>query len=144
MVAIVVPLDGSKLSEAALPYVEELAKQTRAEVYLIQVMDTRPATVDTFAIPRTLEEDFEDAAKYLSGLATAWQAEGLDVKWEVLQGAPAATIIRFAKSCGAFMIAMSTHGRSGISRMVFGSVADQVMRQVGIPVLMIRPLESAK
>ncbi len=143
MITIVVPLDGSELSERVLPYVENLASRLHAEVYLIQVLDTRPTTADVLIIPRSMEDDLRHAEEYLSGLASAWQAKDIDTSWEVLHGIPASSIINCARLHKAFMIAMSTHGRSGLSRMVFGSVADQVMREAGIPVLLVRPEEEA-
>ena len=141
MITIVVPLDGSRLSEGVLPYVENLASRLHAEVYLIQVLDTRPATADVLIIPRSAQDDQRHAEEYLSGLASAWQAKDIDTNWEVMYGEPAASIVNCARVHKAFMVAMSTHGRSGVSRMVFGSVADQVMREAGIPVLLVRPKE---
>ncbi len=144
MITIVVPLDGSRLSEGVLPYVENLAGRLHAEVYLIQVLDTRLATVDVLTIPRSTEDDLRLAEEYLSRLASSWQAKDIDTKWEVLFGAPAASIVNCARIQKAAFIAMSTHGRSGLSRMVFGSVADEVMREAGIPVLMVRPKERSR
>ncbi len=142
MMTIVVPLDGSKLSEGTLPYVENLASRMHAEVYLVQVLDTRLVAPD-LVLTRTTEDDLKGAEDYLSRLAGIWQSRDIDTKWEVLWGAPAPSIINFARSHKAFMIAMSTHGRSGVGRMVFGSVADQVMRDAGIPVLLVRPTVDA-
>jgi nucleotide-binding universal stress UspA family protein len=141
MITIVVPLDGSKLSEGVLPHVENLAGRLHAEVYLIQVLDTRPVTADILTVPRSGEDDLRRAEEYLSRLASSWRDRDIDTKWEVLYGTPAPSIVNCARLHKAFMIAMSTHGRSGLSRMVFGSVADQVMREASIPVLLVRPKE---
>lgn len=149
MITIVAPLDGSKLSEAVLPHVENLASRLHAEVYFIQVIDLVPSPFAAGGDPRRgaandqLEHDRKAAESYLSALAGAWQARDIYAKWEIIQGVPATSIVNFARSHKAYMIAMSTHGRSGLSRMVFGSVADEVMRVAGIPVLLVRPVKKA-
>lgn len=144
---ILVPLDGSKLSEGVLPFVEALAGQLRAVLYLVEVV-----AAESEAWPKAEEpphpvsgqseweaRGIQAAVGYLSGMATALQARNIDARWEVVEGAAATSIINFAHSHAIDLIAMSTHGRSGLSRMVFGSVADQVMREASIPVLMVRP-----
>jgi nucleotide-binding universal stress UspA family protein len=143
MITIVVPLDGSSLSEGVLPYVENLALRLHAEVYFIQVVDPTPVATMPLAVPISTEQELRNVEGYLSRLASDWQAKDIDTKWELLHGAPATSIVNFARSHKAFMIAMSTHGRSGLSRLVFGSVADRVMREAGIPVLLVRPRERA-
>lgn len=146
MVTIVVPLDGSKLAEMVLPYVQNLASRLHAEVYFVQAIEfgTEVATPielggATILSQEQMEREKRAAEDYLSTLAASWQSQDIDARWELLQGAPAASIVSFARSHKAYMIAMSTHGRSGLSRLVFGSVADQVMREAGIPVLLLRP-----
>ena len=144
MITIVVPLDGSALSEGVLPYVENLALRLHAEVYFVQVIDTTLVTSMPITVPVPIvDQAVRSAEEYLSSLADEWQAKDIDAKWEVLHGVPAVAIIDFARTHKAFMIAMSTHGRSGLGRVVFGSVADRVMREAGIPVLLVRPSEKA-
>lgn len=151
MITIVVPLDGSSVAEAVLPCVENLASRLHAEVYFIQAVDMRASlaleqtAIEPALLPHAqLDRDKRVAQDYLSTLAAAWQEKDIDTKWEVVQGPPASTIVEFARTHKAYIIAMSTHGRSGLSRMVFGSVADQVLRQSGIPVLLIKPGHRAR
>jgi nucleotide-binding universal stress UspA family protein len=144
MISILVPLDGSELAEEVLPSVEDLASRLHAEVYLVQVVEPRLASgaigiETTLALPRS-DEVTAEAERYLSGIAEAWAAKGFDVKWEVLHGSPARSIATFARAKKSSMIAMSTHGRSGLSQLVFGSVANQVLREAGVPVMMVRPV----
>ncbi len=143
MITILVPLDGSRLAEEVLPCVENLASRLHAEVYFLQVVDTRPVVTEGYAAYPPAEEDVKTAEKYLSELAAAWLSRDIDAKWEVARGSPATAIVDFARSHKAYMIAMSTHGRSGLSRMVFGSVADEVLREAGIPVLLCKPGQKA-
>ena len=154
---IVVPLDGSGLAEAVLPYATTIAKALESELHLVQVVRAPsdlvnlgfmdPLSMSSVAIPNmeTLSEAVEAQAKqaeqYLRGRATEFQEQGLMVRFVVLRGNPSTQIIKYAQDEGADLIAISTHGRSGISRMVLGSVADKVVRQVNIPVLLIRPQE---
>lgn len=147
MITIVVPLDGSKLAESVLPYVENLALRLHAEVFFIQTIEPPQEVTAQFnpgavaVVPEGVAERMQkEAEDYLSGLATIWQSKDIYAKWEVLQGAPAASIVTFAKSHKAYMIAMSTHGRSGVGRLLLGSVADQVVRDSRIPVLVYRPV----
>ena len=148
---ILVPLDGSKLAEGVLPSVESLAGQLNAEVYLIQVVGAESESwpkAEEPAHPVSGRSEWEakgiqTAADYLSEAAAALQSKKLNVKWEVVEGVAAADIVNFARFHAIDAIAMSTHGRSGLSRLVFGSVADQVVREAGIPVLLVRPSHDA-
>lgn len=155
---ILVPLDGSKLAECALPYAEELAKGCNTEeVILISVTErvrgrTRApearevyrgsdtATVQGAGpeITVTFGKMQRQAQRYLSRIAKGLTAKGLNVRTEVAIGRPAEKIAGFAESGAADMIVMSSHGRSGPSRWAYGSVADRVLRASCVPVLMVR------
>jgi nucleotide-binding universal stress UspA family protein len=149
---ILVPLDGSKLAEGVLPYVEDLGQRLRAQITFVQVIESgvpmvipESTTVDVFkAAEEQTERESKAAGEYLSRLTGAWQEEGIETRWQVaaLDRIPgsmtASKIIELAHSLEADMIAMSTHGRSGLSRVFFGSVADEVLRKSGIPVLLVR------
>ncbi len=149
---ILVPLDGSKLAEGVLPEVKELAVALGAQVQLLQVLEVEVeeivavgvAGTSTFAVMEEVREGIRESRRnraedYLSGLASCLQAEGLDVSWEVAEGRAADKVVEFARSGGADLIAMSTHGRSRIGSMVFGVVAGKALREVGIPVLLVNP-----
>jgi nucleotide-binding universal stress UspA family protein len=134
---ILVPLDGSKLAEAVLPYVQILATRLPAPMILLQVVpppyEVRPGPGPTLA---TL------AGGYLAALQTHLRSAGLTVDWVTRAGLPADAIIDYAAECGADLIAMSTHGRSGLGRWVYGSVADKVLRGADVPVLLVRVSEA--
>jgi nucleotide-binding universal stress UspA family protein len=172
---ILVPLDGSKLAEGVLPYVEDIAKRLNAQVSLVQVVGADVSREMREALSSAAlsaeEQDTERHAKaarsYLSGLAAAWKDKGIEASvdvavmskllpqmiepgWQVGMaegpsgGTPASKIIELAHSLKADMIAMATHGRSGLSRVFFGSVADEVLRESGIPVLLVRTVKKPK
>lgn len=155
---ILVPLDGSKLTECALPHVEELAKGCGTEeVILITVTEqvqgrTRaPEAQELYRssdrsefqrtgseITVTFGKKEGQAQRYLGRIARKLESEGVKVHTEVLFWPPAEAIASYAEQNGADIIVMSSHGRSGPSRWAYGSVADKVLRSSCIPVLMIR------
>ena len=147
---IVVPLDGSKIGEAALPYVEDLVSklspQVKVEVVLLQVLGrlTHPiaAGVAAHEVPYTeeeMEQHEKKAMDYLNEVGEAIKSKGAMVTAKVLVGSTSEEIVRIAEEINANLIAMSTHGRSGFSRWAFGSVTDQVLRREGkIPITMVR------
>jgi len=147
---IVVPLDGSKVGEAALPYVEDivskLSPEVKTEVVLLQVL--APASIPTVtgrtpdATPYTvqqMEETEKKAMEYLNQTGEALRSKGITVTAKVVVGDAAEQIVKAAEEIDANLIAMSTHGRSGLSRWAFGSVTDKVLRREGrIPIAMKR------
>ena len=147
---ILVPLDGSKIGEAALPYVEEivskLSPKVKAEITLLQVISpASPPQVSGRAvegIPYTanqLEETKDKAAEYLNKAGEALSDKGAKVDVKVGVGSPAEEIVKTADEIGANIIAMSTHGRAGISRWAFGSITDKVLRhEESVPILIVR------
>ncbi len=146
---ILVPLDGSPLSEAALPQAEGLARGVGAPLLLVRAVNV-PATVIAatgsdagMVAPQLLEDALEgeedEARDYLSQVAERLKAGGLQAAWEVVEGEPARAIIDTAHREGCDLIVLATHGRSGIPRAVLGSVADQVVRESHLPVLLVRP-----
>jgi nucleotide-binding universal stress UspA family protein len=163
---VLVPLDGSELAEAVLPYVEDLGKRCAAEVILLQVITPPPDRATAIYRPPTsdmpmapLPESAEDvtiaqhpiyreqemaslqaeAEQSLAGAKERLSKVGLEVRVEVLFGRPAEKIVEYAMKEDVDLIAMATHGRSGLSRWVFGSVAEKVLRAVALPILLISP-----
>ena len=120
-----VPLDGSKESEAVIPFIENLASRLKTEVTLLQVV-AEPYRV------------YADAENYLGEMVGVFGGDGITVKSEVRVGTAAEGIITFADEAGADMVAMSTHGRSGIGRWAMGSIAERVVRGGNTPVLLVR------
>jgi nucleotide-binding universal stress UspA family protein len=141
---LLLPLDGSKQSELAVPYVEELAAQLKAEVVLLHVV---APTYFAYSIPgETIEMPFtpEDMERfrtksehYLETVAEAMRKRGVAASTEVAIGTAADEIIRLSDEMPVDLVVMSTHGRSGISRWAFGSVADKIIHAANAPVLLI-------
>lgn len=140
---IVVPLDGSDIGRTALPYAETLAKQTGASISLIQVIPS-PGAMDP-SIPggsywiKYVETVNDTARDYLSGIAKNLTRKGIKATCEVVTGDPAYKIVDYAENEKADLIAMSTHGRTGIARWVLGSVTDKVLHGAKVPVWIVRP-----
>ena len=143
---ILLPLDGSELGEASLPYVEELAIGTKAEVILLQVVtphyDIALAEGYTSHLGRISEEYLAHASAaakdYLNSVKERLTKMGIAARSEVEVGSPAERIVGYAKESNIDLIAMSTHGRSGIGRWLLGSVADKVIHAADRPILLVR------
>jgi nucleotide-binding universal stress UspA family protein len=146
-----VPLDGSKESEAIIPHVEELASMLKAEVVLLHVMaptyfvySIPGETVQMPFTPEDMERFKAKADHYLETVIAALKNKGINARAEVAIGAAADEIIRLADEIQADIVAMSTHGRSGISRWAFGSTADKVLHAGNKPVLLVRTTDTSK
>ena len=146
---VLVPLDGSKMSEAALPYVVELASKLapagKIEVTLIHVISSLTHYVvageASARIPYTESEikQIRKAARaYLNKAGKTLRSTGAIMTYEVRVGKAANEIAKTTDEINADLIIMSTHGRSGISRWAFGSVTDKVLRGGNKPVLIVR------
>jgi len=136
-----VPLDGSKESEAVIPYIEELASKLKVGLILLQVVARAYHVHEGIEVPYTEEEvkPLEaDAERYLEKVSKALQGKGISTRWEVRVGHEAEEIIEFADEIVADLVAMSTHGQTGISRWAFGSVTDKVLHAGNTPVLLVR------
>ncbi len=152
---ILVPLDGSKVAESVLPYVEELvsglAPGLKEKVTLFHVLSPTHYVVAGEAgapVPYT-EAEMEQIKKktidYLDKAGEGLRSKGAVVECRVGVGKAAEGIIKVADEINAGLVAMSTHGRSGLSRWAFGSVTDRVLRGGNRPVLMVRaPRETEK
>lgn len=152
---ILVPLDGSKLGEAALPYVEGLVARlspgtTKVEVTLLRVVSAMSHYIvaggEAVQIPyteREIEQLKQTAADYLNKAGEGLSKKGAIVKIMVVTGRAADEILKATDEIKADLVAMSTHGRSGLSRWAFGSVADRVLRAGKTPILMVRASEEA-
>jgi nucleotide-binding universal stress UspA family protein len=139
---ILAPLDGSDVGESALPYAEALAASSKATVNVVQVVSP-PGTVEANLLGgpdwRKFVNAMRDAGEnYLKSIAERFKSKDVKVTYEVLTGDPADKIIEYAADKGVGLIAMSTHGRTGLTRWVLGSVADKVLHGSRIPVLMVR------
>ena len=146
-----VPLDGSPLAEQALPYAKERAKLTGGDLLLVRVINIAKdmatasmggamegiSVAGIEAMQQGAEQETKDAGIYLDKQAAALRQQGFKVITDVRSGTPAQQILAAAKEKAADVIVITTHGRSGLGRMVFGSVADEVIRAGHTPVLVI-------
>jgi nucleotide-binding universal stress UspA family protein len=139
---ILVPLDGSKLSEAVLPHVEEIAKGLNCEIVLLHVVPLPVPVFDTPASPfdhNLLRDQENEAKRYLKEMCAKLELDEARVAYLVREGDVTQVILETAQDQQADLIAMSTHGRSGAMRWLLGSVTDRIVRHSPIPVLAIRP-----
>jgi nucleotide-binding universal stress UspA family protein len=138
---ILVPLDGSALSEKALPPAMALAEKFEAYLTLLQVVDV-PNEIN-LSLPvetrvQAMEQARRTAESYLKGWQEKLRRQGLKVNILVHDVSPADDIIETANTLAADIIVMGTHGRGGLARLAVGSVADTVMRHSPCPVLLVR------
>ena len=142
---VLVALDGSMPSEAMLRFVLEIAGPLDMTVLLLRVVEplTPVMTPDVYTAPyEDVEERRRDAEEYLAPIAAALRARGVATAWAVRRGRPADEILAAAEESGVDMIAMATHGRTGLGRLLFGSVAEAVLRRASVPVFLMRQPEA--
>ena len=139
---ILVPLDGSPLAEQVLAWVGILAKGMQSQVELLRVIESPPQDLPDSAhgiYPhRVFASIASHAQDYLEGLAIPLRQDGLSVSSIVREGSPAPSIASEGAKEPETLIAMATHGRSGISRWLLGSVTDKVLHATTNPLLMVR------
>ncbi len=146
---ILIPLDGSVVGEAALPYVmdllSKLSSEVKMEVTLLQVVPLMMHYIVADEIGAQMaytEEEVEQAkakaVAYLNEAGQEFESKGIAVQIRTVVGNAADEILKIADEIDADLVAMSTHGRSGISRWAFGSIADRVLRGGTRPVLVVR------
>ncbi|MFH1169561.1 MAG: universal stress protein [Chloroflexota bacterium] len=143
---IMVPLDGSELAECVLPHVESIANGCGVQtVTFVRVVE--PFYIPTGGegpvfsdkeITRINEENKAAAKEYLSQLAGRTSYTGARPETKIIVGKAADVLAEYATKNGVDLIVIATHGRSGVSRWVFGSVADRILRSACVPVLMVR------
>jgi nucleotide-binding universal stress UspA family protein len=135
---ILVPLDGSALAEAALAPAVDLARDYKAKLVLVRAAEAQSFPM---ADPTAAQVDAVRAAEaYLAGVHARLTAAGLaDVETAVWYGPPAEAIAEAARYRVADLIVMSSHGRTGLGRLVLGSVAESVLRGTETPIFLVRP-----
>lgn len=142
---LLLALDGSPPSERAIPHALALAKAFSAELHVIRVVPLAIPPGHTEGAPvaalSALATEADEASDYLNSVAAQLSAQGLTVQTMVRSGDVADELLHQAAQSDADLIVMSTHGRSGVGRWVYGSVADRVLRQAEIPVLLVRAVE---
>lgn len=138
---ILVPLDGSKTAEGVLAHAKALAYSEGAELILLTVAGN-PAMDFVFSDPgiatKEMEEHRARSKKYMTEIENQLKSEGFRVSILLREGPVAEVILSVAAEIQADVIAMSTHGRTGPARWLLGSVADRVVRNSKVPVMLIR------
>jgi nucleotide-binding universal stress UspA family protein len=130
---ILVPLDGSDLARAIIPRVQDMAASYGAEVTLLEVL---PASG---VLPKTAAKERNEAEKHLMEVEQELLDKGIKARHTIRHGSDAAAeIVDYAEVNDVDLIAMSTHGRGGANRWVFGSVAAKVLRGTSKPILLVR------
>lgn len=149
---ILVCLDGSELAEQILPYAAEEAIHFEGHLVLLQVVQEpvafspaipgeAPLPIETEVMVEGTKEALNRAKDYLEKLAAPLRKKGIGVKTVAVPGRADEAILDYAGTNHINLIALATHGRGGLRRAVFGSVTDRVLRESGLPVLVIRPQE---
>ena len=151
---VIVPLDGSDLAERVLPMAAAISAKVGGKLILIHAVESvaqRMVTAPSvFEAPSAAATNFDlmqqavDAEKettkaYLSSVKSRYAGQVADIEAVIIDGDAAHSIVGYARQINADLIAMSTHGRGGLGRLVFGSVADAILRSSRVPVLMQRP-----
>jgi nucleotide-binding universal stress UspA family protein len=151
---ILVPLDGSALSEAILPHAVAVAQATKSDLLLLQVLEPVFEPIfGTLGLPEYVEEEqlvemrdeqFAAIHLYLENIANQLRTDGLEVYTKVIEGNHPATQILWEAEHDPLllMIAMTTHGRRGVLHWLFGSIAAEVVQVTPRPLLLLRPQES--
>ncbi len=140
---ILVPLDGSKKAETVLPHVEEIALNFHAKLVFMQMVEMPPMMMGSEApyleeFQAEMEEVAKQAELYLKTVSGEFREKGIQSKILVSHGPVVDGIINTAKSESADLIAMASHGRSGLSKVFYGSVAAGVLHRIDRPLLIIR------
>jgi len=150
---ILVCLDGSALAKQILPYAVEEALRFESKLILLQVVPepvafspgipgTATTPIQTDAMLDEAKKALNESRDYLEKIAAPLRKKGLHVEAVSVLGRAGEMIVDYADNANVNLITIATHGRSGLGRAVFGSVADYVLRESGLPILVIRPQES--
>jgi len=139
---ILVPLDGSKRAEAILPHVEELAQHYKSKIIFMQAIEPLPLVFgpegDITLHQKELKERTNYVESYLTGIRGEFHEKGINAHIHVAHGPVVEGIIKVAEKEGVDLIALASHGRSGLSRVFYGSVAAGVLHRIDRPLLLIR------
>ena len=141
---ILVPLDGSPEAECVIPHLETIAKTGVKDIELISVVE--PIEIPTRGRIALSEDDLKqitlelksETHKYLDQVAKRLTRAGIKVHPIILTGKPAESLIHYIDSNDIDLVIMATHGRSGITRLFWGSIAEKVLRSVNVPVLLVK------
>jgi len=137
---VLVPLDGSDLAAGILPFLTDIAGPLDMTIVLLRVVEPISPVADAMGtvVIDDLASRRRDAEEYLAPIAIELRARGIETASVVRIGRAQDEILAAARVASADLIAMSTHGRSGLDRLLFGSVAEQVLRHAEVPIFMMR------
>jgi nucleotide-binding universal stress UspA family protein len=142
---ILVPLDGSKRAEAILGHVEELARHYNAKVIFLHVIEPTfmmgPEGTEMELYQQEIKQQTEQAESYLAAVQGEFREKNIKARMRMAYGPAVGAIIETAKNENADIIAIASHGRSGLSQVFYGSVAAGVLHRIDRPLLLIRSLE---
>jgi nucleotide-binding universal stress UspA family protein len=146
---ILVPLDGSERAETILPHVVELAQAGQSQVLMLSVVEIGTGELSpTLALPgatldydlylKTMKKAEEDSENYLKAKANELNGQNIKTEWKVFKGNTVNSILSVAEDEDVDLIAMASHGRTGLSQFFFGSVAMGVLHRAEKPLLLVR------
>jgi nucleotide-binding universal stress UspA family protein len=139
---ILVPLDGSKRAETIINHVTELAQKFNSKLILLTVIESRlfqgSEEMAAASMGASPEEETKNAETYLAHLKKELIQNDIQVETRVITGLPVAVIKETAEQANADLIAIASHGRGGLARVFYGSVAAAILNQVDRPLLLIR------
>ncbi len=138
---VLLPLDGSELSEGIVPYAKQIAKASQITATALLVLSMTQPEAEKATVTRVPSGTEMPVLDYLTEQASAAAKDGIETDTAAVHGRPADEIVRFAEGRGYGLIAMATHGRSGIGRWVYGSTTDKVLYATTLPMLVVRPRE---
>jgi nucleotide-binding universal stress UspA family protein len=144
---ILVPLDGSALAERAIWHAEEIARGSDAEIVLLQAVYVPMPVVPESALlteRKFLEEVTREATGYLERIGADLRASGRKVRTVIDERPPTDAILHVSEQEQVDLIVMSTHGRSGLSRLVMGSIAESVLRGTHRTIMFVKPESPAE
>jgi len=135
---VLVALDGSTACEAVLRFLMDIAGPLDMTVMLLHVLEPITPSVIDGTVVDDVEARRQEAEEYLAPISAALRSQDVNTAWAIRRGRPADEILAAAQEGGVDLIAMATHGRTGLGRLLFGSVAEAVLRHAPVPVFMIR------
>jgi nucleotide-binding universal stress UspA family protein len=145
---ILVPLDGSPIAECVIPHIEAIAKPCGSQVELISIVE--PVEIPTRGQIAVSDDDLKkinneakkETHKYLDSILERLNRSGIKATHIILMGKPAESITEYATDNNIDLLIMATHGRSGLTKLFWGSIAEKVLRSINIPVLLVKATES--
>ena len=144
---ILVPLDGSKRAEAIVPHVEQLALKYGAKVIFLQVVQPHATLSGVDAVPgevyrKAYEQQQLEAQKYLEGMAGTFREKGIATAAHIVSGRIIDQILSVAEREQIDLVAIASHGRTGLARVFYGSIAAGILNRIDRPLLLVRSRNS--